>query len=116
MDNSHGSLENVILKTIWDIEENNNSTNVITVNNVYSVISATNKQRAYTTIKTVMDRLVDKQILKRVKAGKKFIYKSRTSRSEAASSAIKKIADIYYNNDLKLLNKAIEKECQKIKV
>ena len=70
-------------------------------------------QRAYTTIKTVMDRLVGKEMLIRKKIGKKFCYKATESRSKMADTAINKLLKQYFNNDASLLLKTIEKQCIK---
>lgn len=110
MNYSHGSLENEILSAIWTMEENNQENN-ISVSEVLEAINKTGNIRAYTTAKTVMDRLVEKKLLERYKKGKKFYYKSMSSREEMAQSAIKKLAYQYFNNDMRSLMKALEKEC-----
>ena len=106
----HGSLESAILGALWNLEKNEIYTN--SVKDVYEILSRNDdEKRAYTTIKTVMDRLVDKQMLVRFKEGKKFYYKSTSSRNEMAQKAIKSLANQYFNNNLRSLIKAIEKEC-----
>lgn len=108
---SHGSLENEILSSIWSIEENENLENNISVSEVLESINQNGNIRAYTTVKTVMDRLVDKGLLERYKKGKKFYYKTMSSRQEMARTAISKLARQYFNNDIRSLMKALEKEC-----
>ena len=99
MNYSHGSLENEIMKTVWMMEEISDSD--VSVNDVQESINRTSKvDRAYTTVKTVMDRLVEKNMLVRYKQGKKFFYKSVSSRDEMAQLAIKKLVNQYFNNDL----------------
>ena len=99
MNYSHGSLENEIMKTVWMMEEI--SEDDVSVNEVQEYINKTSDSiRAYTTVKTVMDRLVDKNMLVRYKQGKKFFYKSVSSRDEMAEQAIKRLADQYFNNDM----------------
>ena len=115
MSNSHGSLENTILNAIWYIEENKLAKD-ITVNEVFVLVTRTETPRAYTTIKTVMDRLVDKGILIRRKNGKKFTYASVKSREQAAQEAICKVAKIYFNDDLTVLSEAVNKICASSKV
>lgn len=115
MSTSHGSLENTILNAIWYIEENK-LTKEITVSEVYELVQRTDSPRAYTTIKTVMDRLVDKGILVRKKHGKKFSYDSLQSRTETAKDAILKIANIYFNDDLSRLSEAVNKVCSSSKI
>lgn len=104
----HGSLENEIMNTIWTLEENDVKN--ISVSDVCDLINENNTKRAYTTIKTVMDRLAEKKMLKRLKQGKKFCYKSLNSRDEMAKKAIKNIACQYFSNDVNSLIRAIEKE------
>lgn len=111
MNYSHGSLENEILNAVWTMEETNKEDNNISVNEVLESINQNGNIRAYTTAKTVMDRLVDKKLLDRYKRGKKFCYRSVHSREDMAQTAIKKLAGQYFNNDIRSLMKALEKEC-----
>ncbi len=117
MNYTHGSLENEILKTIWMLEEIESSD--VSVTEVQEIINRNSSvSRAYTTVKTVMDRLVEKNMLVRYKQGKKFFYKSVSSRDEMAQEAIKKLARQYFNNDMESLARAItsmnslQKECK----
>ena len=111
MNYTHGSLENEILKTIWMLEDI--SEDDVSVNEVQESINRNSESsRAYTTVKTVMDRLVDKNMLVRYKQGKKFFYKTVSSRDEMAQKAIKRLASQYFNNDMNSLMDAIKKECR----
>ena len=110
---THGTLENEILNAVWTMEENGINTKNISVNEVLQEINKNGNERAYTTVKTVMDRLVDKNLLKRQKSGKKFCYKSMESREEMAATAINKLAGQYFNNDMRSLMKALEKSLKK---
>ena len=117
MNYTHGSLENEILKTIWMLEEIESSD--VSVTEVQEIINRNSSvSRAYTTVKTVMDRLVEKNMLVRYKQGKKFFYKTVSSRDEMAQEAIKKLASQYFNNDMDSLARTItnmsslEKECK----
>ena len=99
MNYTHGSLENEILKTIWMLEELDESD--VSVNEVQEILNRESvNKRAYTTVKTVMDRLVEKNMLVRYKQGKKFYYQTISSRDEMAQEAIKKVARQYFNNDM----------------
>lgn len=113
MSSSHGTLENEIMNAVWSIEEGFYDTNQseISVSDIVKFFNQTGLQRAYTTVKTVMDRLVDKALLVRVKSGKKFYYSSTSTRRESANAAIKRLAGQYFNNDIKMLMKVLEKEC-----
>ncbi len=113
---THGTLENEILNAVWTMEENGVNTKNISVNEVLTEINKTGNIRAYTTVKTVMDRLADKNLLKRQKFGKKFCYKSVETREEMAATAINKLAGQYFNNDVRSLMKALEKQCTSMKV
>ena len=70
-----GSLEIEILNTFWNLTSNNEDID-ISIQDVVDELSKNGTERAYTTIKTVMDRLVTKSILVRYKVGKKFFYKA----------------------------------------
>lgn len=108
---THGSLENEILSAVWSMEENEELEDIISVSEVLESINNNGNVRAYTTVKTVMDRLVEKNHLERYKRGKKFYYKSTSSREAMAKNAIKKLARQYFNNDIRSLMQALEKEC-----
>ena len=117
MNYTHGSLENEILKTIWALEEMSDAD--VSVSDVQNVINENSSvARAYTTVKTVMDRLVEKNMLVRYKQGKKFFYKTVSSRDEMAQEAIKKLAKQYFNNDMEMFAKTVssmslmQKECK----
>ncbi len=112
---THGTLENEILNAVWSMEENGANTKSVSVSDVLSQINNSGNIRAYTTVKTVMDRLVDKKLLKRQKLGKKFCYKSVESREEMAATAINKLALQYFNNDVRSLMRALEKQCTGLK-
>ena len=113
---THGTLENEILNAVWTMEENGVSTKNISVSEVLSEINNNGNIRAYTTVKTVMDRLVDKYLLKRQKSGKKFCYKSVETREEMAATAINRLAGQFFNNDVRSLMKALEKQCAGLNV
>ncbi len=112
---THGTLENEILNAVWSMEESGSNAKSVSVSDVLDRINNNGNIRAYTTVKTVMDRLVDKKLLKRHKTGKKFCYKSVESREEMATSAINKLAGQYFNNDIRSLMKALEKQCTTMK-
>lgn len=110
MKDSHGTLENEILNVIWKFEENN-CPNEISVNDVFNMLNASSSPRAYTTIKTVMDRLVEKNLLIRTKGAKRYVYSSTESREELGKKALQKLVKQYYQSDIRMLLKAVEKEC-----
>lgn len=113
---THGTLENEIMNAVWTMEEKGISSKNISVSEVMEEINNNGNIRAYTTIKTVMDRLADKNLLKRQKIGKKFCYKSVESREQMAQTAIDKLAGQFFNNDINSLMRALEKQCKSVKV
>ena len=68
-----GSLEIDILNSIWELAEVSEGSD-ISIQDVVDHLSNKGIERAYTTIKTVMDRLTLKSVLVRYKSGKKFFY------------------------------------------
>jgi len=111
---THVSLESEILNAVWNMEENGLNPIDISVSEVLAEINNTGNIRAYTTVKTVMDRLVDKNLLERQKSGKKFCYKSVESREKMATTAINKLANQFFNNDIRSLMRALEKQCTNV--
>ena len=59
---------------------------------------------------------LDKNLLKRQKSGKKFCYKSVESREAMAATAINKLANQFFNNDIRSLMRALEKQCPNVTV
>lgn len=101
------SLENIILNALWKLEEDNYE--IINVSDIQSHINKNNKKWAYTTVKTVLDRLSDKKLLVRYKQGKKFCYRSKISRLSAGQEAIRRLSREYYNNNMDELVKEVKK-------
>ena len=105
MDLNHGGLENLIMNVMWDNSENFEG--LMSVNQVWERLNNlnTNKTWAYTTVKTVLDRLTEKGMLDKVKFGKKFNYRTIMPRKEMAQKALKKVALEYFSNDfIKMAN------------
>ena len=98
MDLKQGDLENIILNALWDLEGDDQDR--IYVGDIQDKIKSVNKAWAYTTVKTVLDRLVDKEIAVREKEGKKYFYRSIVKRDEAGVLAIKKVMRQYFKNDV----------------
>ena len=102
MNFKHGSLESIILNAMWELEKSGIYKN--SVKDVYEFLSRTDStKRAYTTIKTVMDRLFEKEVLLRIKHGKKFFYRTAYSNSDIIITYLKKIASQYCNGDMNKL-------------
>src|SRR5690242_3775734 len=98
MDLKQGDLENIILNALWDLE--NDGSEKIFVGDIQERIKSPNKKWAYTTVKTVLDRLVDKEIAVREKDGKKYLYRSVMDRDKAGMMALQKVVRQYFKNDV----------------
>jgi len=107
MDRRHGNLENKILNALWAMEEDDRL--LIDVSQVQSQINTNEQTWAYTTVKTVLDRLVEKSYVQRIKQGKKYYYSSSISRTNEGDEAIRKVAKQYFNDDIEELIKAANK-------
>ena len=106
---SLGTLEIEILNTIWQIQKDDEDKN-ISVKDVVDYLSRKKIKRAYTTVKTVMDRLGSKDYLVRYRVGKKFYYKSVMDKEEIAKMAIEKLLSNFFEGSQSSLVKFIEKE------
>ena len=104
MKSKHGSLEGAILTTLWKLEKSG-----FRLNSVKEVFdSMDSSERAYTTIKTVMDRLCTKGILIREKRGKKFFYRTAYSNHEVVINSLNEITKNYCSGDLNKLFDILE--------
>jgi predicted transcriptional regulator len=101
MELKQGDLENLIINALWDLEGDDPSTaHRVYVSDVQEHIRTTSRKWAYTTVKTVMDRLVDKDLALRHKEGKRFYYQSLVSRSESGRQAVTKLVRQYFQGDV----------------
>lgn len=107
----YGVLEIEIMNAIWNFQEQDEDAN-ISVGDVVNSLNNNEIQRAYTTIKTVMDRLVSKDILVRYRNGKKFFYKSTIDRIEATKKSIEDVACQFFSGSYPKMLRFIEKECE----
>ena len=97
MELKQGDLENIILNALWLMEEDDKDK--IDVRDVQNKIRTDRQSWAYTTVKTVLDRLVDKELVLRVKEGKKYLYRSVIDREHAGEEAIRKLVRQYFRSD-----------------
>lgn len=111
----YGLLEIGIMNSIWKIQENNEDLD-ISINDVLQSLGSNKITRAYTTIKTVMDRLVTKGVLVRYKNGKKFFYRSTIDKNEASKKALETISSQFFNGSYVRMIRFIEKECEHLLV
>lgn len=110
-----GSLEIDILNSFWRLTEKNEDTD-ISIQDIVDDMRASGIERAYTTIKTVMDRLTVKAVLVRYKSGKKFFYKAAMSKEEMALDAIKTVSEQFFDGNYFEMIKFIEKNTSNILV
>ena len=82
-------LELECLKALWTLQEGN-------VKEVQQVVAQT-RPLAYTTIMTVLDRLVRKGKLARRKQGRAFVYSPVTSRDTLRRVAIQELLDGFFD-------------------
>ncbi len=78
-----GDLETEIMEIVWANGE-------ITVREVYEQLK-TRREIAYTTVMTVMSRLAEKGLLKKIKEGGAYLYRAAASRDEFTQSSVKKV-------------------------
>jgi predicted transcriptional regulator len=82
-------LELACLKALWSLQEGN-------VRSVQQVV-ALSRPLAYTTIMTVLDRLVRKGKLTRRKVGRAFVYSPEASRDAMRRAALRELVDGYFD-------------------
>lgn len=109
----YGDFENIILNAIWYLEENGKD--IVSVSDIQTRINTVEmKEWAYTTVKTVMDRLAQKAFISRLKQGKKYFYKSSFSRFEMGEMNIRKIIKQYYNGNMQEFMVNAEEICSRV--
>jgi len=82
-------LELLCLRALWTLREAN-------VKQVRAVV-AESRPLAYTTIMTVLERLVRKGRLRRRKAGRAFVYSPEASRDAMRRAAIRELVDGFFD-------------------
>ncbi len=110
-----GSLEIEILNTFWNLTSANEDMD-ISIQDVVDELSKNGTERAYTTIKTVMDRLVTKSILVRYKVGKKFFYKATMDRREMALDMLNEFTNNFFNGNHADMMRFVEHEMNELLV
>lgn len=82
-------LELLCLKALWSLEKGK-------VKDVQQIV-AQSRPLAYTTIMTVLDRLVRKGKLTRQKVGRAFLYAPQTPRDVMRRAAIRELVEGYFD-------------------
>jgi len=111
----YGALEMGIMNVIWSLHMRNEDAN-ISVSDIVEALNDNDTERAYTTVKTVMDRLVTKGVLVRYKDGKKFFYRSTVDKTEASKKVIESVSSQFFAGSYVELLRFIERECEQILV
>ena len=102
-----GSLEIDILNSVWTLTDNGQGRD-ISIQDVVDHLTSRGIVRAYTTIKTVMDRLTTKCILVRYRVGKKFYYKNAMSQEDLATSAVDEVIAKFFGGNATNLIRFVE--------
>jgi BlaI family transcriptional regulator, penicillinase repressor len=88
-------LELECLSVLWPLGEG-------TVRDIHRALSET-RPRAYTTVMTIMDRLEQKGIVERRKAGRAYLYRAALSAEEARLKAVEKIVQGFFHGSTEAL-------------
>ncbi|HLK62372.1 MAG TPA: BlaI/MecI/CopY family transcriptional regulator [Bryobacteraceae bacterium] len=95
-------LELLCLNALWSLQEGN-------VREVRQIVGQA-RPLAYTTIMTVLDRLVKKGKITRRKAGRAFIYSPQASRDTMRRAAIRELLDGFFDGSEEQLMAFLRKE------
>ncbi len=109
-----GKLEIDILNSVWNLTSDNDGKD-ISIQDVVDYLSSQGVERAYTTIKTVMDRLTAKSILVRYKVGKKFFYSATMNREEMARESIEEISSQFFSGNYVDMIRFMESQFELVK-
>jgi BlaI family transcriptional regulator, penicillinase repressor len=93
-------LELLCLKSLWSLGEGN-------VRDVKQIVTQT-RPLAYTTIMTVLDRLVRKGKVSRRKVGRAFVYTPEASRDEMRRKAIAELLEAFFDGSERNLIEFLE--------
>ena len=104
----NGSLEIDMLNSFWSLASDDRD---VSIQDIVDDLRASGVTRAYTSIKTVMDRLTAKSILVRYKSGKKFFYKATMSKSEMAADTLRTVSHQFFDGSFSSMIRFIEREC-----
>lgn len=79
-----GDLERAVMDVLWSLDEGTD----VTVRDVHARLSA-ERDVAYTTVMTVMDRLARKDLVVQEKAGRAYRYRAGASRAEMTADLMR---------------------------
>ena len=81
-------LELDCMNALWRLGE-------ATVRDIHAAL-ATTRPRAYTTIMTILDRLAQKGVVERKKAGRAWLYKPHLSADQARTHAVARLVEGFF--------------------
>ena len=84
-----GDLQAEIMRAVWALDE-------ATVQDVQAAL-APHRPLAYTTVMTVMTRLVDQGLLERHKVSRAYLYRPVKSQEQVAGSLLRSLVQRFYN-------------------
>ena len=73
-----------------------------TVRDVHAALAPT-RPRAYTTIMTILDRLAQKGMVERRKAGRAWLYKAQLSADQARTHAVRRLVEGFFQGSAEAL-------------
>ncbi len=92
METVFGSLESEIMELVWAKGKS-------TVREIFEALNLQRgKNLAYTTVMTIMGRLAEKKVLRRLKEGGTFLYEPFSSKHEFSSKVVGKVIDSLFED------------------
>ena len=88
-------LELDCMNALWRLGE-------ATVRDIHAAL-ATTRPRAYTTIMTILDRLAQKGVVERQKAGRAWLYKAHLSANQARTHAVARLVEGFFQGSTEAL-------------
>ncbi len=83
------------MNALWSLGE-------ATVRDIHAAL-ATTRPRAYTTIMTILDRLAQKGVVERKKAGRAWLYKPHLSADQARTRAVARLVEGFFQGSIDAL-------------
>ncbi len=88
-------LELDCMNALWRLGE-------ATVRDIHAALAST-RPRAYTTIMTILDRLAQKGVVERQKAGRAWLYKPNLSAEQARAHAVARLVEGFFHGSTEAL-------------
>lgn len=88
-------LELDCMNALWRLGE-------ATVRDIHKALANT-RPRAYTTIMTILDRLTQKGVVERQKAGRAWLYKANLSADQARTHAVRRLVEGFFQGSTEAL-------------